>query len=97
MEMEIDVASVDPLTLANSYWRFYCEARPQPKKSKERESQNEKPLYHKNSLINIRAAINAIAISQILRGRLILCTIWNLRHQMVFWSGYSKKEQGKGY
>lgn len=55
---EIDLASVDPLTLANSYWRFYCEARPQPKKSKERESQNEKPLYHKNSLINIRAAIN---------------------------------------
>lgn len=32
--------------------------RPQHKKSKERESQNEKPLYHKNSLINIRAAIN---------------------------------------
>lgn len=55
---EIDLASVDPLTLANSLGRFYCEARPQPKKSKESESQNEEPLYHKNSLINIRAAIN---------------------------------------
>lgn len=55
---EIDLASVDPLTLANSLGRFYCEARPQPKKSKENESQNEEPLYHKNSLINIRAAIN---------------------------------------
>jgi hypothetical protein len=44
------MAHVDALTLAECLGRFYCEARPK--------SQNDQQLYHKNSLINIRSAIN---------------------------------------
>lgn len=49
---KIDLVSVDPLILANSLGRFYREAKP------ESASQNEEPLYHKKSLINIRATFN---------------------------------------
>nr|XP_022306586.1 uncharacterized protein LOC111112973 [Crassostrea virginica] len=54
----MDMETVEPLVLANSLGRFYCEARPQPKKSQSHEYTEEPHLYHKNSLINIRAAIN---------------------------------------
>ena len=54
MNMEI----VEPLVLANSLGRFYCEARPQPKKSQSPECTEEPHLYHKNGFINIKAAIN---------------------------------------
>ena len=52
------MATVEPLVLANSLGRFNCEARPQPKKSQWPECTEEPHLYHKNSLINIKAAIN---------------------------------------
>ena len=54
----MDMETVEPLVLANSLGRFYCETRPQPKKSQSHEYTEEPHLYHKNSLINIRAAIN---------------------------------------
>jgi hypothetical protein len=49
---------VEPLTLAKALSRFYCEAKPQAEKSAAANAEQEPLLYHKNSLINIRAAIN---------------------------------------
>ena len=54
----MDMETVEPLVLANSLGRFYCEAQPKPKMSQSHEYTEEPHLYHKNSLINIRAAIH---------------------------------------
>ena len=54
----MNMETVEPLVLANSLGRFYCEARPQPKKPESPECTEKPTLYHKNILINFRAAIN---------------------------------------
>ena len=54
----MNMETVEPLVLANSLGRFNCEARPQPKKPKSPECTEKPTLYHKNILINFRAAIN---------------------------------------
>ncbi|XP_062577797.1 uncharacterized protein LOC134239637 [Saccostrea cucullata] len=48
----LDMLTVDIPTLSNRLSKFYCSAMPKGK------DDDDKSLYHKNSLINIRAAIN---------------------------------------
>jgi hypothetical protein len=45
--------AIDAVTLSCRLSQFYCEARP-----KEKHPNSQEPLYHKNTLLNIRAAIN---------------------------------------
>ena len=46
----MNMETVEPVVMANSLGRFYCEARPQPKKSQSPECTEEPHLYHKTAL-----------------------------------------------
>ena len=55
----IDTASISAAELAEKLARFYCEAKPKDTdKRKEKMATNHAEEYHKNTLRNIRGAIN---------------------------------------
>lgn len=60
----LDMQTVDVSTLADHLSRFYCEARPKGKlddgddDGDDDDNDDDEPLYHNNTLVNIRGAIN---------------------------------------
>lgn len=59
----LDMQTVDVSTLADHLSRFYCEARPKGKLDDgdddgDNDNEDDEPLYHNNTLVNIRGAIN---------------------------------------